>query len=62
MNKILITGGAGYIGSHVGALLDERGYTVLTYDNLSKGHRDAVLQGDLVVGGGVIAAKQPEDP
>ena len=50
MNKILITGGAGYIGSHVGALLDERGYTVLTYDNLSKGHRDAVLQGDLVVG------------
>jgi UDP-glucose 4-epimerase len=50
MKKVLITGGAGYIGSHVVAALDEQGYTVLTYDNLSKGHRDAVLQGDLVVG------------
>ena len=50
MKKILITGGAGYIGSHVIAALGEQGYPVLTYDNLSKGHRDAVLQGELVVG------------
>jgi len=50
MKKILITGGAGYIGSHVVAALGEQGYSVLTYDNLSKGHRDAVLQGDLVMG------------
>jgi len=50
MKNILITGGAGYIGSHVVAALGERGYAVLTYDNLSKGHRDAVLQGELIVG------------
>lgn len=31
--KILVTGGAGYIGSHVVKALGERGYEVLTYDN-----------------------------
>ncbi len=50
MNRILVTGGAGYIGSHVVRALGEKGFTVLVYDNLSKGHRDAVLHGDLVVG------------
>ncbi len=50
MARILVTGGAGYIGSHVVQALAERGYTVLTYDNLSTGHRDAVRAGDLVVG------------
>jgi len=49
MKKVLITGGAGYIGSHVVKMLGERGYTVLTYDNLSYGHREAVLYGELVV-------------
>ena len=48
--KILVTGGAGYIGSHVVKALGERGATVLVYDDLSKGHRDAVLYGELVVG------------
>ena len=40
--KILVTGGAGYIGSHVVQMLIERGYQVVVYDNLSKGHRGAV--------------------
>lgn len=48
--RILVTGGAGYIGSHVVLALGEAGYEVLTYDNLSTGNRDAVLYGDLVVG------------
>ena len=48
--KILVTGGAGYIGSHVVAALGDKGVDVLVYDNLSSGHRDAVLAGELVVG------------
>jgi UDP-glucose 4-epimerase len=48
--KIMITGGAGYIGSHVVKLLGEKGHKVLVYDNLSTGHEWAVLYGDLVVG------------
>jgi UDP-glucose 4-epimerase len=47
--RILVTGGAGYIGSHVVKMLGERGYDVLTYDNLSTGNRWAVLYGGLVV-------------
>jgi UDP-glucose 4-epimerase len=48
--RIFVTGGAGYIGSHVVKLLGERGFDVLVYDNLSSGHRDAVLSGELVNG------------
>ncbi len=48
--RILITGGAGYIGSHVVKALGERGLDVMTYDNLSTGHRDAVLSGEFVQG------------
>ena len=48
--RILITGGAGYIGSHAVLALGEAGYEVLTYDNLSTGNDWAVLKGDLVVG------------
>ncbi len=50
MKKILVTGGAGYIGSHVVKALGEAGYTVRTYDNLSTGNRWALLYGDLVEG------------
>jgi len=48
--RVLVTGGAGYIGSHVVLALGEAGYDVLTYDNLSTGNRNAVLAGELVVG------------
>jgi UDP-glucose 4-epimerase len=48
--KIMITGGAGYIGSHLVASLGEQGHDVLIFDNLSGGHRDALLYGNLVVG------------
>jgi UDP-glucose 4-epimerase len=50
LKRVLVTGGAGYIGSHVVKALGEKGFTVLVYDNLSKGYRDAVLYGELVVG------------
>jgi UDP-glucose 4-epimerase len=46
----MITGGAGYIGSHVVKLLGEKGHKILVYDNLSTGNKWAVLHGDLVVG------------
>lgn len=47
---VLVTGGAGYIGSHVARQLGERGERVVVLDNLSKGFAEAVLYGDLVVG------------
>ncbi|MFN4290780.1 MAG: UDP-glucose 4-epimerase GalE [Permianibacter sp.] len=47
---ILVTGGAGYIGSHVVRQLGERGETVIVLDNLSTGRKEAVLYGTLVVG------------
>ena len=40
--KILVTGGAGYIGSHTRFFLEERGHSVIVVDNLSRGYRDAV--------------------
>jgi UDP-glucose 4-epimerase len=50
LKKILITGGAGYIGSHVVKALGERGHELLVYDNLSTGNRNAVLYGAFVLG------------
>jgi UDP-glucose 4-epimerase len=50
MSTILVTGGAGYIGSHVARQLGERGEDIVTLDNLSTGFRSSVLHGDLVVG------------
>ena len=47
---ILVTGGAGYIGSHVVALLGAAGERVVTLDNLVTGFQDAVLFGDFVEG------------
>ncbi|WP_405379322.1 NAD-dependent epimerase/dehydratase family protein, partial [Phascolarctobacterium sp.] len=40
--NILVTGGAGYIGSHVVEELQKCGYTPIVYDNFSTGHEDAV--------------------
>lgn len=47
---ILVTGGAGYIGSHIVRDLGERGYLPVVLDNLSSGHADAVLCGELIRG------------
>ena len=48
--NILLTGGAGYIGSHVTRQLAELGHRVVVLDNLSKGFPEAVLGAELVVG------------
>lgn len=48
--SILVTGGAGYIGSHVVKQLGEAGHRIVILDNLSKGFADNVLFGELVVG------------
>jgi len=48
--SILVVGGAGYIGSHMVKALLDCGHEVVTLDNLSGGHRDAVLGGEFVLG------------
>ena len=48
--NILVTGGAGYIGSHVCAALKVQGFTPVTLDNLGHGYREAVKFGPLVEG------------
>jgi UDP-glucose-4-epimerase GalE len=47
---VLVTGGAGYIGSHAAKVLRQAGHRVVIYDNLSAGHREAVLGAPLIVG------------
>jgi len=53
IRKVLVTGGAGYIGSHMTRLLVERNYEVKVFDNLSTGHSESLpssvefIQGDL---------------
>jgi UDP-glucose 4-epimerase len=47
---ILITGGAGYIGSHANKILNKRGHETVVYDNLSRGHREFVKWGHFVEG------------
>ena len=48
--KILVVGGAGFIGSHMVKMLLELDYQVSTFDNLSSGHRDAVTGGNFFEG------------
>jgi len=49
---LLVTGGAGYVGSHTAAALRAAGHTVVVFDNLQQGHREAVraVGAELVVG------------
>ena len=48
--KVLVVGGAGYIGSHMALMLGQQGAQVIVLDDLSSGHADAVLSGRLVQG------------
>ncbi len=48
--NILVTGGAGYIGSHVVKQLGQAGHEITVLDDLSRGFEQAVLYGDLIVG------------
>ena len=50
MSRILVVGGAGYIGSHMMKALTKAGHQAVAFDNLSTGHADAVIYGELVEG------------
>lgn len=65
--QLLVTGGAGYIGSHTCKQLARDGFEPITFDNLSTGHRDAVKWGPLIEGdirepGGLVAALRLHRP
>lgn len=49
-HSILVVGGAGYVGSHMLLTLRQTGYVPIVLDNLSKGHREAVGDVELIVG------------
>ena len=48
--RVLVCGGAGYIGSNMTAMLAREGHEPIVFDNLSKGHRDAVKEAQFVLG------------
>jgi len=53
MSTVLVTGGAGYIGSHAVKALHQRGEKVVVFDNLSAGHRAATRHADVVCEGDI---------
>ncbi|MGB0968651.1 MAG: NAD-dependent epimerase/dehydratase family protein, partial [Halocynthiibacter sp.] len=67
MQNILVTGGAGYIGSHACKVLKNAGYQPVTFDNFVTGWRDAVkygplFEGDLCDPASVAAAFEEYNP
>jgi UDP-glucose 4-epimerase len=50
LKNVLVTGGAGYIGSHTCKILKQNGFLPITFDNLSTGHREFVKWGPLFEG------------
>ena len=54
--RVLVTGGAGYIGSVVTEELVNDGHQAVVYDDLSKGHRDAIVRGAAFVQGNLLEA------
>ena len=66
--KVLVVGGAGYIGSHMVLTLAEAGHEVIVLDDLSSGHEEAVLGGEFVAGSiedsdlldGLLADRRPD--
>ncbi len=65
MRRFLVTGGAGYVGSHVVAALHDRGAEIVVIDNLRQGHRQAVpagvrlIEADLVDAADAVLADGP---
>ena len=49
MSRVLVVGGAGYIGSHAVRVLLDAGHEAFAFDNLSRGHADAVPTDRLIV-------------
>jgi UDP-arabinose 4-epimerase len=50
MARILITGGAGYVGSHCAKAASDKGHEILVFDSLLFGHREFVRWGELITG------------
>ncbi len=59
-NAVLVTGGAGYIGAHACKALARAGYQPITYDDLRRGHREAVRWGPLIEGDTADGARLDE--
>lgn len=60
MPKVLITGGAGYIGSHVNLAMSEAGWDTVVFDNLSTGFRELVI-GSEFIKGDILSKKEIEE-
>jgi UDP-glucose 4-epimerase len=61
MERLLVTGGCGYIGSHVVRQLSEAGYEVIVYDNLSTGFADALVHGEKLITGDLADSEKIEN-
>jgi UDP-glucose 4-epimerase len=55
--KFLVTGGAGYVGSHFVKVASEEGHSCLVYDSLERGHKQAITKGAELVVGNILDTK-----